>query len=251
MSKALSRDTNDIAYDQRGQGSAVAAENTAADKQVTALSQTAARASFAAAGVFVALLAALHVLKPELDPSWRMVSEYEIGSYGWVMTLAFLALALSGATLFLAVRSQIQTTGGRVGLAFLLATAVGQAIAGIFTADPITASPDALTTHGNLHALGAMIGIPGFPIAATLISRSLSRNEAWSPARRTLLWMVSLNWISLLVFAICIAIMLPQSGGKLGPDVLIGWPNRFIVLANSAWLMSAAWYVARIGKQEH
>jgi hypothetical protein len=52
---------------------------------LTAISRTAARLSFAAAATFLVLLAALHFIKPELDPSWRMVSEYEIGRYGWVI----------------------------------------------------------------------------------------------------------------------------------------------------------------------
>lgn len=248
MREAISSDGSSIPHDQIGLGPAAVAVGAA--KPVTAISRTAARVSLAGASTFLGLLAALHVLKPEFDPSWRMVSEYEIGNYGWVMTLAFLSLSLSGLTVFIAVRSQIRTIGGYIGLAFLLATAVGQAIGGIFTADPMTASADALTTHGNLHALGAMIGIPGFPISATLISRSLIRSGAWYPARRSLLWMVSLNWISLLVFAICIAIMLPQSGGKFGPDVLIGWPNRFIVLANSGWLIAVAWYAVQLGKRK-
>ena len=76
------------------------------------ISRTAARASFAAAATFVILLAALHFIKPELDPSWRMVSEYAIGRHDWVMRLAFLSWALSCGALFLAIRSQIGTTGG-------------------------------------------------------------------------------------------------------------------------------------------
>ena len=70
-------------------------EVTATAKPVTANSRTAARLSFAAAVAFLVLLAALHFIKPELDPSWRMVSEYEIGRYGWVMVLALLSLAFS------------------------------------------------------------------------------------------------------------------------------------------------------------
>jgi len=90
------------------------AEDTA--KPMAAGSPTAARLSFAGAAAFVVLLAALHFIKPELDPSWRMVSDYEIGRYGWVMVLAFLSLAFSCISLFVAIRSQIRTTGGRIGL---------------------------------------------------------------------------------------------------------------------------------------
>ncbi|HKH56268.1 MAG TPA: DUF998 domain-containing protein, partial [Propionibacteriaceae bacterium] len=116
----------------------------------------------------------------------------------------------------------------------------------IFTADPITASSDELTTHGNLHGLGALLGIPSFPIAATLISRSLVRERVWSPARRSLQWTAALTWISLLVFVVSVALMLPQSNGEFGPDVLVGWPNRLFVVAMSAWLMAVAWRAAQL-----
>lgn len=223
------------------------AEDTA--RPVTAVASTAARLSFAAAATVLVLLAALHFLKPELDPSWRMVSEYEIGRYGWVMVLAFLSLALSCVALFVVVRSQVRTTGGRIGLALLLVSALGMTIAAIFTTDPITASQSELTTHGNLHGLGALLGIPSFPVAATLISRSLAHDQGWSAARRSLLWMAALTWIGFLVFVSSVAVMLPRGNGEFGPDVLIGWPNRLLVLAYSAWLMVVAWQATRVGGQ--
>jgi len=175
-----------------------------------------------------------------------MVSEYEIGDYGCVMVLAFLSLAFSCATLFVAIRSQTRTTGGRIGLALLVVSGLGITIAAIFTADPITASNDELTTHGTLHGVGALLGIPTFPVAATLISLSLVRNRGWSPARRSLLWTAALIWISLLVFVVHMVVMLPQSGGEFGPDVPIGWPNRLFVAAMSAWLMVVAWRAGRL-----
>ena len=216
------------------------AEDTATVRPVAANSRTAARLSFAGAATFLVLLVALHFIKPELDPSWRMVSEYEIGDFGWIMVLAFLSLAFSCATLFVAVRSQIRTTGGKIGLALLVVSGLGITIAAIFTADPITASNDELTTHGTLHGVGALLGIPTFPIAATLIGLSLARNREWSPARRSLLWTAGLIWISLLAFVVSMVVMLPRSGGEFGPDVLIGWPNRLFVAAMSAWLMVVA-----------
>ncbi len=222
-------------------------ENTDTSKPVTAISRTAARLSFAAAATFLVLLAALHFIKPELDPSWRVISEYAIGRYGWIMVLAFLSLAVSCVALFVAIRSQIRTIGGKIGLAFLLVAAAGLIIAAIFTTDPITASQDELTTHGNLHALGAALGT-GFPIAATLIGVSLARNQAWSSARRSLLWAAVVAWIGFLVFALSMAVMFPDDG-TFGPDVLIGWPNRFMMVAYSAWLMVVAWRAARLSRQ--
>jgi hypothetical protein len=39
-----------------------------------------------------------------------------------------------------------------------------------------------------------------FPIAATLVAGSLARNQAWTTARRRLLWGTLLVWVGLLVF---------------------------------------------------
>ncbi|WP_179035104.1 DUF998 domain-containing protein [Paenibacillus sp. URB8-2] len=219
---------------------------TVTTKPVTPISQTAARFSWAASVLFLILLVALHVIKPEFDPSWRMVSEYAIGSNGWVMSIAFLSLSISCAALFIAIRSQIRTTGGYIGLTLLLISAAAIACAAFFTIDPITASKDALTTHGNLHGLASMVGNPGLTIAAILISRSLIREQSWSPARRSLLWMSNLIWICLLLMLLTLAVTLLQSGGKFGPNVLIGWPNRLLMAAYCAWLMSVAWHALKL-----
>ena len=56
---------------------------------------TAARLSLAAAIATLLTLAVLHLLSPEFDPSWRMVSEYANGGYGWVLSLMFASWAVS------------------------------------------------------------------------------------------------------------------------------------------------------------
>jgi hypothetical protein len=95
-----------------------------------------------------------------------------------------------------------------------------------------------------------MIGIPSLPIAAMLTSLSLVRNQAWSSARRSLLWTANLTWISLVLMFATVFIGLSQSGGEFGPDVLIGWPNRFLVVAYCAWLITVAWSADRLQGQE-
>jgi hypothetical protein len=223
------------------------AGDTVAARPVTEISQAAARLSFAAASTFLVLLTALHFIEPGFDPSWRVISEYALGDYGWIMVIVFLSLAVSCVSLFVAIRSQIRTLGGKIGLAFLLIAAAGLIIASIFTTDPITASRDELTTHGNLHGLGAALGT-GFPIAATLIGWSLARNQTWSPARRSLLWAAGLSWIGFLVFTLSMIVMFPDDG-TFDPDVLIGWPNRFMMVAYSAWLMVVAWRALQLSRQ--
>ena len=208
-----------------------------------------AKLSLATASVFVVLLALLHFVKPELDPSWRMISEYEIGRLGWVMQLAFVSLAVSCLALFVAVFSQVKTASGRIGFVFLLLGAAGLLIAALAVSDPITAPVAEQTEHGKWHAIGALLGIPSFPIAAVLISYSLGRNEAWMGARPALVWAAHFTWISVVLMMAFIAVLLPQHGGMFGPAVIIGWPNRLVVAAQSAWLMVVAWQAINLTAQ--
>jgi hypothetical protein len=223
-------------------------EDTATAKPVTVVSPTAALLSFAGAATFVVLLAALHFIKPELDPSWHFISEYAIGDYGWIMVVAFLSLALSYVSLSLAIRSQLRTIAGRIGLALLLVSALGLTIGAIFTTDPITVSEDAVTTEGNLHNLGGTLGI-AMPFAAALVGWKLARNPAWSSAKRPLLWATGLALVAFVVSFVSLGVMLSQSGGKFGPEVLVGWPNRFEIVAYSVWLMVVAWQTIRVRSQ--
>ena len=221
------------------------ADDTVSVKPVTAISPTAALLSFAGAATFVVLLAALHFIKPELDPSWHFISEYAIGDYGWIMVFAFLSLALSYVSLFVAIRSQLRTIVGRIGLVLLLVSALGLTIAAIFTTDPISVSEDAVTTEGTLHNLGGTLGI-AMPFAAGLIGWKLARSPAWSSAKRSLLWATGLVLVAFVVSFFSLGVMVSQSGGKFGPDVLVGWPNRFEMLAYSVWLMTVAWQVVKL-----
>lgn len=214
---------------------------------LVASSETAARLSFAGAATFVVLLAALHVIKPKLDPSWHFISEYAIGDYGWIMVLAFFSLAFSFVALFIALRSQIRTIAGRIGLALLLTSAAGLTIAAIFTTDPITTSHDTVTTSGALHNLGGTLGI-AIPFAAALISWNLARNPAWSSARRPILWAAGLALMGFLVSFVSLGVMLSQSNGAFGPDVFVGWPNRLEIVSYCVWLMVIAWQALRLAK---
>src|SRR5688500_3455368 len=224
------------------------AEDTPTAKPVTAVSPTAARLSFAGAATFALLLAALHFIKPELDPSWHFISEYAIGEYGWIMVLAFLSLALSYVSLFSALRSQLQTIAGRIGLALLLVSALRLTIAAIVTTDPITVSENAVTTEGTLHNFGGTLGI-AMPFAAALIGWILACDPAWSSATRPLFWATGLALVAFLASLVSLGVMVSRSGGEFGPDVLVGWPNRIEIVIYSVWLMVVARQAIRVRSQ--
>lgn len=208
-----------------------------------------ARLSQASAFTFVVLLVLLHALKPELDPSYRFVSEYAVGQHGWVMIVAFLVLSLGCASLFAAIRGQVTTRAGKAGLALLAIATVALAVGGIFPMDPITIAPEDATLHGKIHGFAAMIGIPALPVAALLISANLRRLPAWSAARGALRWSAHLPWMSLVLMDVVLFVSLSR-GGKFGPEVPIGWPNRLVVLAFALWLMVVGRYATRVRSGE-
>ena len=204
---------------------------------------TTARLSLAASIATLFTLAILHILSPEFAPSWRMVSEYANGNYSWVLSLMFIFWAISSWILALAIWSEVKTTAGKVGLYFLIASGVGEAMAAVFD------------INHSLHGLASLIGIGSLPIAALLISRSLGRTETWSVAKKSLFWTANLTWISVLLMGITFAILITtftRVGGDMtsteipttlpdGVIALVGWANRFLIVAYCAWVINVAW----------
>jgi hypothetical protein len=191
-----------------------------------------ARNAVGAATASLIFLAALHVLSPEFDPSVRMVSEYALGSYGWILSLMFLTWALSCVALFFAIRPHVGMIGGKLGLGFLLLSALGMTMAAFFD------------VNHDLHGLAAMIGMPSLPVAAVLISVSLGRNPAWTSARRFLLWTALLTWLGLILMNVAIFTGFTPTG-ETNPGAWFGWANCFLILVYNVWLMAVAWRVLR------
>ena len=210
---------------------------------------TTARLSLAASIATLLTLAILHILSPEFAPSWRMVSESANGEYSWVLSLMFIFWALSSWILAFTLWSVVKTTAGKIGLYFLIASGVGEAMAAVFD------------INHSLHGLASFIGIGSLPIAALLISTNLGRTEAWSAAKKPLLWSAHLTWISVVFMAATFALLIStfvQTGAEMPTDsttvtalpdgviALVGWANRFLILAFCAWVTITALFATRI-----
>lgn len=209
-----------------------------------------ARIALVLSVTFLVILFLLHFLEPEFDPSWRMISEYELGRFGWMMTLAFFCWGGSVLALRVALRPSLRTRGGMIGWWWLLLIAVAQFGAGIFITNAITDPTPRIAN--SLHALCGAIVIITFPIAATLAARALARNQAWAISRRWLLWVTLLVWFGLLAFfgSIIVSNLINPSAGRVGPNVLLGLPNRFMVVAYNIWLILVALRAAQIARQK-
>jgi hypothetical protein len=208
-----------------------------------ALSRVAGLIALITSVVTLLFLAFLHILSPEFDPSWRMVSEYALGNYGWLLSLMFAVWALSSWALVLSIWSKVRTIGGKIGLFFLVITGIGEAMASVFD------------IRHPLHEMAGMIGILSLPIAAMLISVSLSHTEEWSAVKKALLWTANLTWASVLLLIATFILMIvtfTQTGNQVDPRVTVtvlpegviayvGWANRILVVVYCVWVITVAW----------
>lgn len=212
------------------------------------ISAAAARLSIAASAATLLFLAGLHILSPEFGPSWRMVSEYANGHYGWVLSLMFISWAVSSWALAYAIRPQITSPAGKVGLALLIVAGIGEAMASVFD-----------IRHDILHNVAGALGILGLPIAAVLVSVSLGRAPGWSAAKRTLLTLANLTWVSVVLMAASLVLMrhqfirvtgsLPQHVPTVLPKGVIGldgWADRLIIGVFCVWAMTVAWKALKL-----
>jgi hypothetical protein len=199
---------------------------------------------------FLSILALLHFLEPEFDPLWRMISEYELGNYGWIMVLAFFCWGASTFALLTAIWPALRAISGAIGRWWLVLIGVAEFGGGVFKTNPIT--DPTVNTADTLHLVCGAIIIFTFPLAASLVANSLARNQTWKPARGLLLWATLLAWFGLIVFfgSIIISNIIHPGAGKGGPDVLMGLPNRFMVITYHIWLITAALTVIRVSKHK-
>jgi len=205
----------------------------------------AANISIIATLASLAALLLLHVLSPELAPSWRMVSEYANGRYPWLLTLVFTGWAAGSFALLAALWPLSTTTLGKAGLVFLALAGVGQVMGALFD------------INHKLHGPAAMIGIPSLCIAAVLVTMALSRRaDVAAPP----LWSAHLPWISFVLMLGSLGMMMsalksagvdmsaqttPLSELPEGVTGYLGWANRLLFASTYLWVVLAAISVNR------
>jgi hypothetical protein len=189
---------------------------------------------------FSIILILLHFLKQENDPSWRMISEYQIGRYGWLMRLAFFCWSLGVFGVAVALSQHVSAIADIL----LIIIAISMLGAGIFVTDPITTPNESQSRASKLHTIFGVITIIGTPFVVTAVDWSLSGNPITASIQPYLLWLTLLVWIGFIAFISAIA----HFGAKkisLGPQAKIGWPNRFMVFTYVVWLVTVAAAIAK------
>jgi hypothetical protein len=219
---------------------------------------TSARIVIGFALVFVLLLAILHILEPEFNLGGHLISEYELGNYGWMMTLAF--WCLGGASLFLAhsIRDDLRGTAGTIGFWWLLLIAVAYFAAGIFYPDNSTGGLGlplnpadfkrgeiAPTLNATMHGIAGITVILSSPIVFTLQRKGLAKNPQWASSLRNINWATTAAWIGLLLFPLAMILYtVAQQPDGFDFRVKVSFVNRLMILSYAAWL-------AIVARQKH
>lgn len=208
--------------------------------------------AIAAAAAALLLLALLHMVSPEFDPSWRMISEYANGRHGWILSLMFACWGISQWALLVGVWRQVQKAIFKVGLLFLFLAGARAAMASVFD------------VNHPLHDLASTFGVLGLPIAAMLLTSALGRSPGWSIAKRPLLWFANSTWIAVVLFAASFVVMILTfhvAGIKIDPHAgptahapagvlgYVGVTDRLVIVVDYLWVAAVAWKAIRLSRK--
>jgi hypothetical protein len=184
----------------------------------------------------IGLTIIVHLINPEIDPSWQPISEMALGNNGLLMNIAFLSMALSIAFFLLQSRKCYTNLGGKIGKIILAISAIGFLSAGFFNTDPSILPQEQATTSGFIHSLGA--GLAGLlPFSALFFTWVFIKNTKYKMYKIPILLVTILLWISEVNLMVDMATELPKNNGNLGPNVLVGWSNRIMILFSLLWII--------------
>jgi len=186
-----------------------------------------------AAVAWLVIIALLHFIKPGLNPSVRMISEYALAPSGWIMQLAFFLMAASCVALAFAAWALLP----HLGLLLLGTCGVGFAGAGIFVTDP-RCTAKAATKSGLLHNVFSFIVILLFPIMTTVVGAHMAGNTAWASVHAWLPVCSVLAWAGFVAF-----VGSAVYAGKY-KETPLGYFQRFMVLTYTTWLAVVAFAMA-------
>ncbi len=175
----------------------------------------------------------LHFVSQEFKPGFRMVSEYALGNYKWLLTLFFLCWGFCSITSGLVLWNVVTTVWAKLGIIFLFVSGIGAIMGGLFD------------VQHKLHGLSFGLGVPFLPIGALLITYHLLNKPDWQSYRVSLLFSSHSVWISLVLMGGAMFLFfssLKSAGIAYGPNAapltvlpkgvtsVHGWANRLLVL---------------------
>jgi hypothetical protein len=186
----------------------------------------------------------LHFLSPEYDPSWRMISEYALGKYKYLLTAFFVLSGICTMMLPFLLWNETASLWSKIGLVLVFLSGVGALMGGLFD------------LKHPLHGAAFALGVPTIAVGALLVSYHLVKQTDWAQYSTGTLLSAHAIWISLVLMGVSMAVMMngfKQAGIAMGPGAtppetvpsgviaIAGYFNRLLVVCNTAWIMVMAY----------
>jgi hypothetical membrane protein len=179
-------------------------------------------------------IAALHFLRSDVNPVLEPISNYGVGPYGFLLTVADIGSGLATLALVFGLYLGIPPPGrSYVGLLLLGLYGVSELLAGIF---PIDIGGEA-TTVGTIHNIVGNMSFFCFPIAAILLSLRMGKDERWRSFRRPSL---------ALSIVVVLSVILTIAGFNLG--IGFGVTQRVANLAVLVWMLVVALHLRSVAQ---
>ena len=179
-------------------------------------------------------IVALHFLRPDVNPLLEPISNYGVGPYGFLLTVADIGSVLGTLALVFGLYLGIRPPGrSYVGLFLLALYGVSELLAGIF---PIDVGGEA-TTAGTIHNIVGNISFFCFPIAAILLSLRMGKDEQWRSFRRPAL---------ALSIVVVLTAILTIAGFNLG--IGFGVTQRVANVAVLVWMLMVALHLRSVAQ---
>ncbi|MCC7027907.1 MAG: DUF998 domain-containing protein [Saprospiraceae bacterium] len=137
--------------------------------------------------ISILCLITLHFVSSEFKPSFRMVSEYALGNYKWLLTLFFICWGLCSILSGFLLWNVVTTGFAKFGVVLLFVTGIGAIMGGLFD------------VQHKLHGLSFGIGVPFLPIGALIITYHLLKKSEWHSYSSSMLLSSHSVWISLVL----------------------------------------------------
>jgi hypothetical protein len=195
--------------------------------------------ALAGMGTFVVIVALMHLVRADVDPADRAISEYARGDLGWLMTVAWFANGAAVLALAAGLRRSLARVA-RSGAATRLLDVAGVCllVSGVFVTDvPAGGGPSGATVPGQLHDLAGLVGYLAFLLAALILQGAFGQDPRWQSMAQPTSWFAR-GLLGLFVARVGVVLVrLPGSAGLV---------QRFLWVILLGWLFWVAWHLWEI-----
>jgi len=201
------------------------------------------------AGAFIGLVVLLHIIKPDVNPVWQPISEYALGSFGWIMNGAFFLLGVSFLSLGIYFFGKIKSVGAKIGSGLLILSAIGNFLATFFNTDPVGTLPEKLSSTGQIHAMAA--GFLVFMVLSTVfILWQFIKRQDLKDFKNLIIISTIFVWIFEIVLDVAMGIYLSKTNGVFSPDTPVGWYGRAYIISTAVWIIVCSLQMIKVEKKQ-